>query len=164
MEDRTEITSVQDFRSKTMKKQLRPASKKWEEVLPKLMETIEADDSENGAVSLVHKDTGDQASVSPSLNVVTQVFKPGVCDAEHRHSNVALFLVFEGEGYSIIDNAKIEWKKGDHVLAPAWAPHKHCNTSETDNAILVTFQDVPRVSNLRSWFFKNRWELKPNIL
>lgn len=154
LDKRTEITSVQEFRSKTMKKQLRPASWKWKEVLPELMKTIEADDAENGAVSLIHKDTGDLAGVSPTLNAIIQVFKPGVCDTAHRHSNVALFFVYKGEGYSIVDDEKIEWSEGDLVLAPAWSAHQHCNTSETENAILVTFQDVPQVSSMGTWFFQ----------
>lgn len=151
-DDRTEIMSVEDFRSKTMKKQLRPASWKWKEVYPKLMESM--GDAGRGAVSLVHKDTGDQAGVSPSLNVITQIFKPGERDHAHRHSNVALFLVLQGEGHSIVDGETIEWEKGDLVLAPAWSEHEHVNSSETEDAILVTFQDVPQVSNLRTWFFQ----------
>lgn len=151
--DRTEIMSVQEFRSKTMKPMLRPASWKWKEVYPKLMESLESSETGQGSVSLVHKDL-EGAGVSPSLNVITQVFKPGERDHAHRHSNVALFLVFQGEGYSIVDGEKIEWEKGDLVLAPAWSAHEHCNTSETEDAILVTFQDVPAVSNLGTWFFE----------
>lgn len=152
--DRTEIMSVQEFRSRTMKKQLRPASWKWEDVHPKLMNSLENSESGRGAVSLVHKDTGDQAGVSPSLNVIVQVFKPGERDHAHKHSNVALFLVFQGKGFSIVDGEKIKWEKGDLVLAPAWSEHEHCNDSETEDAILITFQNVPQMSNLRTWFFE----------
>jgi gentisate 1,2-dioxygenase len=152
--ERTEIISVQEFRTKTMKKQLRPAAWNWEEIYPELMESLESSEDGRGAVSLVHKDTGDQAGVSPSLNVIVQIFKPGVRDHAHRHSNVALFFVYEGEGYSVVDGERIDWKEGDLVLAPAWSAHEHCNTSETENAILITFQDVPQVSNLRTWFFE----------
>ncbi|MGM8366414.1 cupin domain-containing protein [Virgibacillus sp. W0181] len=158
--DRTEIMSVQEFRSKTMKPQLRPASWKWEEVYPKMMESLDESGAGSTGVSLVHKDL-EGAGVSPSMNVIVQVFKPGEKDHAHRHSNVALFLVFEGEGYSMIDGEKIEWKKGDLVLAPAWSDHAHCNTSETENAILVTFQDVPQVSNLGAWFFEEPVGTKP---
>lgn len=153
-DNRTEIMSVQEFRSKTMKKQLRPASWKWKEIVPELKKSVDASEDGRGAVSLVHNDTGDQAGVSPTMNVIVQVFKPGVRDDAHRHSNVALFLVYEGKGYSIVDGEKIEWEQGDLVLAPAWSAHEHCNTSETEDAVLVTFQDVPQVSNLRSWFFQ----------
>src|SRR5699024_875638 len=77
-DDRTEIMSVQEFRSKTMKPQLRPASWKWKDVQPKLMESLESSESGQGSVSLVHKDLeGAGAGVTPSLNVITQVFKPG---------------------------------------------------------------------------------------
>lgn len=154
MGDRTEITSVQHFRTKAMKKQLRPASWKWKEIIPELMKTIESEESVSGSVSLIHKDTGDAAGVSPTLNAIVQVFKPGICDTAHRHSNVALFFVYQGEGYSIVDEEKIEWEMGDLVLAPAWSAHQHCNTSVSENAILVTFQDVPLMSNLGTWFFQ----------
>src|SRR5699024_4711806 len=129
--DRTEITSVQEFRSKTIKPQLRTATWKWKDVKEKLMKSLEESGGGSTGDSLVNKDT-EGAGVSPSVNVITQVFKPGERDHAHRHSNVALFLVFEGEGYSIIDGEKIEWEKGDLVLAPAWSEHEHCNSSETE--------------------------------
>lgn len=151
-DERTEIMSVEDFRSRTMKNQLRPASWKWEEIYPKLMDSVESNG--RGAVSLVHKDTGDQAGVSPSINVIVQVLKPGVHEDAHKHSNVAFFFVKQGKGYSIVDGEKLEWGVGDLVIAPAWSEHEHANTSESEDAVLVTFQDVPHVSNLRTWFFE----------
>ncbi|GIN95971.1 hypothetical protein J6TS1_18410 [Siminovitchia terrae] len=152
--ERTEIMSVSEFRKKTMKPRLRPAVWKWEDIYPKLKETVASPEKGRGTISLVHKDTGNAYGVSPTLNVIVQVFKPGVHEHAHRHSNVALFFVFQGQGYSIIDEEIIEWKKGDLVLAPSWSKHEHCNTSDTEDAILITFQDVPHVSSLGAWFFE----------
>lgn len=79
-------------------------------------------------MSLIHNHTGDTHGTSSTMKVVVQIFKPGGLNKAHRHTNVALNLVFQGEGYSIVDGEKIELKKGDLFLAPPCSAHEHCNT------------------------------------
>ncbi|HLQ96003.1 MAG TPA: cupin domain-containing protein [Pseudogracilibacillus sp.] len=107
-----------------------------------------------GAVSLVNEDTGDSYGIAPNINGLVQVLKPQEHGNPHRHSNMAIFVVFEGEGYSIIEGEKIEWEKGDVFFAPAWLSHEHCNTSEDQDAVLYTFQDVTELSRTGSWFLE----------
>lgn len=146
---RADIISYPEFIKKSKKPVVGPAIWKWEDVHPRLM------NEPSGAVSLVNKDVGESGGVSPTLNALFQVIKAGDKERHsHRHTNVALFLVCEGEGYSMIDDEKLEWKKGDLVLAPAWSDHGHYNTSDTEDAILFTFQDVPLVSEMGNWFIE----------
>ncbi|GAA0435664.1 hypothetical protein GCM10008983_10370 [Lentibacillus halophilus] len=63
-------------------------------------------------------------------------------------------IVFQGEGYSIINGEKLEWEKGDVFFSPAWLEHEHCNTSDHENAVLYTIQDVPTVSGMGTWFLE----------
>src|SRR5699024_7100207 len=107
-----------------------------------------------GAVSLVNEDTGDANGISPNINGIVQVLGPREHNNPHKHSNMAIFVVFEGEGYSIINGEKIEWEKGDVFFSPAWLEHEHCNTSDSENAVLYTFQDVPTVSGMGAWFLE----------
>ncbi|GGE58162.1 hypothetical protein GCM10007140_05640 [Priestia taiwanensis] len=86
-------------------------------------------------MSLIHHDTGEAYGTSSTMNV-------------------ALNLVFQGEGFSIVDGEKIEWEKGDLFLAPPWSAHEHCNTSETEDAIIFTFQDVPVLTSMGTWFLE----------
>lgn len=106
------------------------------------------------AVSLVNEDTGDAYGVTPNVNGLVQVLKPGEHNHPHRHSNMAIFVVFEGEGYSIVEGEKVEWEKGDVFYAPAWLAHEHCNTSEDQDAVLYTFQDVSELSRTGAWFLE----------
>jgi len=155
-EQTTEIIPYLEFLKRSKRSMLRPAIWRWKDVYQKLMESMEEHSYEpgRGGVSLLHKDVGDLNGVSPTLNVVVQILEPGVHNKPHRHTNMALFLVLQGIGYSIIDNQKFEWEKGDMVMAPAWSEHEHCNTSDTESAILVTFQDVPLVNGLGVMFLE----------
>lgn len=154
---RTRIISYKDFLDGSEKPSLRPAIWKWKDVEPELIESAKDNGflrEGRGAVSYVHADTGEALGICPSLNMLVQVFGPGVHNAAHRHSNLALFIVKEGEGYSIIDGEKIEWAAGDVFFAPPWSAHEHCNTSDTERAILYTIQDVPAVARMGVSFFE----------
>ena len=107
-----------------------------------------------GAVSLVNEDTGDVYGITPNINGLVQVMEPGERSNPHRHSNMAIFIVFEGAGYSIVEEEKIEWEKGDVFYAPAWLSHEHVNTSEDKDAVLYTFQDVSELARTGAWFLE----------
>lgn len=154
---RTKIVSYKEFLDGSEKPALRPAIWKWEDVEPKLIESI-GDNSflreGRGAVSFVHTDTGNLLGICRSLNMLVQVFEPGVYNAAHRHSNFALFIVKQGKGYSIIDGERIDWEAGDVFFAPPWAAHEHCNASDAERAVLYTVQDVPAVASMGVSFFE----------
>jgi gentisate 1,2-dioxygenase len=152
----TEIVSYPEFLNRSKKTMMRPGMWKWEEIEQKLTDSIGYNSNEpgRGAVSLIHKDTGHANGVSPTINVVVQVLEPGRSYEPHKHSNVAFFLVKQGKGYSIVDGERLDWKEGDIVVAPAWSAHEHGNTSDTENAILVTFQDVPLVNHMGIMFLE----------
>lgn len=151
---RTEVISYPEFLKRANKPMMRPGIWRWKDIYPSLMDSVGQHGlgEGRGGVSLAHNDTEGAYGVSPTLNTVVQVLKPGVHNDAHRHTNVALFLVLEGEGYSIIDGEKFEWEKGDFCVAPAWSEHEHCNTSETEDAILFTIQDVPAVASTGTMF------------
>src|SRR5690625_1445956 len=153
-EKTTHIIFCSEYQKRENKPMIRHGIWKCTEVYPRLMESVGQDGmgAGRGGVSLVHNDTEGSYGVSPTMNTVVQVLKPGESNEAHRHTNVALFLVFQGSGYSIIDGEKLEWEKGDLCVAPAWSEHEHCNTSETEDAILVTIQDVPAVASMGTMF------------
>lgn len=86
--------------------------------------------------------------------MLVQVFAPGTHAKRHRHSNYAIFIVKRGHGYTIVDGNKMEWREGDVFFAPPWAQHEHCNTSDTEDAVLYTVQNVPSVARDGIWFFQ----------
>lgn len=155
-ESRSEIISYKDFLENSTKPSVGPCVWKEEDINEQLNNSLAGGFMGDGwgAVSLINKDTGDSYGVSPNINALVQVVKPGEHNAPHKHSYMALFIVFQGQGYSIIDGEKIEWKKGDVFFSPAWLAHEHCNTSDHENAVLYTIQDVPTVSGMGTWFLE----------
>ncbi|WP_339228668.1 cupin domain-containing protein [Oceanobacillus sp. FSL K6-2867] len=154
---RTDIINYSKFLQESTKPMIRACSWKWKDIYPLLEESVSEDflEAGRGTLALTHKDVESQhgtLGASPTMNVVVQMFKPGEHNEGHRHTNVALNLVFQGEGYSIVDGEKIYWEKGDLFLAPPWSAHEHCNTSDTEDAILFTFQDVPVHTTMGTWF------------
>lgn len=150
-ENRADYISYDEFIKRNLKPMVRPCMWKWEDMYEELQENT---DSTEGTVALVNTDVADSGAISPNLNALVQVLKPGVKGVSHRHSNVAMFFVVQGEGYSVIDGETFEWSKGDIVLAPAWAEHGHANTSETEDAILLTIQDVPQLTDMGVFFLE----------
>jgi len=159
---RSNIISTQEFREKNKKPKVGACIWKWKDVHSKLMdETSTVSSGSSGSISLVNADVGD--GILPGLNASVQVLKAGKDNNvhSHRHSMLAIFVVYQGEGYSIIDGEKIEWEKGDVVVAPPWLDHGHCNTSETEDAILLNIQDIPRVSDMGLWFIEEPEDESP---
>lgn len=153
---KSNLINYKEFLKESEKPAVRANIWKWGDVEKKLAEVAKEDPLAPGrwAVSLVHGDTGESVGVCPGLNMLVQVFEPGKHAKRHRHSNFAIFIVRQGSGYSIIDGEKIEWTAGDVFFAPPWSQHEHCNTSETEQAVLYTVQDVPTVTDMGVWFFQ----------
>lgn len=148
--------NYKDFLQKSAEPALDATRWQWSDIEEELETAFKTDPLSPGraAVSLVNEGTGKAYGVSNTLNMLVQAFEPGDHGKPHRHSNFAIFIVRQGSGYSIIEDEKIEWNEGDVFFAPAWARHEHCNSSETERAILYTVQDVPTVTNMGTWFFQ----------
>src|SRR5699024_3133289 len=156
MSNPAKFISYKDFLHNSTRPTVRPSIWKGSDIKKHLKESLLSKDlgEGRGAISLVNEDTGSANGVSPNINAVVQVLGPNERNNPHKHSNMAMFIVFEGQGYSIIDGEKIEWEKGDVFYYPAWLSHEHCNTSDHENAVLYTIQDVPTVSRMGTWYLE----------
>ena len=65
----------------------------------------------------------------------------------HRHTSSAVFQVFQGEGYSVIDGQRFDWGEGDFFVVPTWAWHEFANES-SEETILFSIQDNPVMKSL----------------
>src|SRR5690554_807035 len=54
----------------------------------------------------------------------------------------------KGKGYTIIDGKRFDWKERDIFCVPSWAWHEHHNLSETEDACLFSFNDLPVMEKL----------------
>lgn len=65
----------------------------------------------------------------------------------HRHSYETVIYVVRGQGFSRIEDRKVEWRAGDAIYVPVWAWHQHVNTGTTE-AEYVACENTPLLQNL----------------
>src|SRR6185436_6911000 len=53
---------------------------------------------------------------------------PGQSTNKHRHTYETVIYVLEGEGFTVIQDRKVEWRAGDAIYVPVWAWHHHTCT------------------------------------
>jgi len=66
----------------------------------------------------------------------------------HRHGYETVAYILEGEGYSIIEDQKVEWQQGDAIYIPNWAWHHHVNTDANKPAKYLACENAPMLQNL----------------
>lgn len=127
-----------------VKKNLRPAIWRWEDLEPRLEEVLKDPlrRADRRFIALVNADTGEAGGVFPSIFLGIQTFAPGEHIVAHRHNSYALYHIVQGEGYSVLDGQRFDWKRGDTFGCPPMASHEHINTG-TEPAIQYVIQDMP---------------------
>lgn len=127
-----------------VKKNLRPAIWRWDDLKPRLDEVLRDPlrRADRRFIALVSDDTGEAGGVFPSIFLGIQTFAPGEHIVPHRHNSYALYHIIEGEGYSVLDGQRFDWKKGDTFACPPMASHEHINTGMVP-AIQYVIQDMP---------------------
>lgn len=65
----------------------------------------------------------------------------------HRHNYETIIYIVKGEGYTLIEDTKIEWQAGDAVYIPVWAWHNHVNTGQRE-AEYVACENTPLLQNI----------------
>jgi gentisate 1,2-dioxygenase len=62
---------------------------------------------------------------------------PGKKSGAHRHIYEETEYVLAGEGYCIVEDQRLEWKKDDAISIPVFAWHQHFNTGKATARFLV---------------------------
>ncbi len=70
---------------------------------------------------------------------------------KHTHNMEAIILIIQGTGYTVVDEVKYEWKKGDVITIPPMAAHQHFNTSTTEAARFFAVVTIPLMVNIGSF-------------
>jgi len=71
-----------------------------------------------------------------------QLIRPGVQTQAHRQTSSAVYHVFAGQGLSVIEGQRFDWRQGDFFAVPPWAWHEHTNAGDRE-AVLFSIQDTP---------------------
>ncbi len=70
---------------------------------------------------------------------------------KHRHQGGLVIYVLEGKGYSIVDEERVDWEKGDLLLLPirpGGVEHQHFNSEPGKGCQWVAFLHWPTMEHL----------------
>ncbi|SEE42631.1 gentisate 1,2-dioxygenase [Rhizobiales bacterium GAS188] len=81
--------------------------------------------------------------VMQTIGASMQLLRPGERTKAHRHTGSFVYQVAKGRGYSIIAGKRFDWEAKDIFCLPSWALHEHGNASESEDACLFAFNDLP---------------------
>ncbi|MCZ6741499.1 MAG: AraC family ligand binding domain-containing protein [Alphaproteobacteria bacterium] len=93
--------------------------------------------------------TGRTNGTNPNFFSCITIRPAGIVDRPHRHASAAINYYFGGEGHSVVQGKRYDWKAGDLMLsAPGWAIHNHA--SDVGPVYEMTIQDMPFMINADS--------------
>lgn len=71
--------------------------------------------------------------------------QPGQESGRHRHSYETIMYITEGQGYTMVENRRVDWQAGDAVYVPVWAWHHNVNLSQDAVARYVSCDNAPQL-------------------
>jgi len=86
--------------------------------------------------------------VMATIGASMQLLRPGFKGEAHRHTGSFIYQVAKGRGYSVINGQRFDWQERDIFCVPSWAYHEHANASESQDACLFCFSDLPVMQSL----------------
>ncbi|NMM42868.1 cupin domain-containing protein [Rhodospirillaceae bacterium KN72] len=116
----------------------------WEptyEALSRLADTSDGSPYDGIMMNYINPVTG--GPVMPTTGASMQMLRPGEKTKAHRHTGSYLYQCSKGSGYSVINGKKFEWSERDIFCVPSWAWHEHANASDSEDACLFCFNDLP---------------------
>ncbi len=120
---------------------------KWDKTYEALSRLAEIDASPFDDVAMEFSDPSTGGPVLRTMTCWAQLIRPGISTHAHRHTSCAVYQVYKGEGYSVIDGQRFDWREGDFFMVPPWAWHEHANESGNE-AILFSIQDIPIMKDM----------------
>ena len=115
---------------------------KWEPTYQALKRIGEAPASPFDDVCFEYLNPSTGGPVLPTMSCYIQLIRPSVHTQAHRQVNSAVYHVFDGRGFSVINGQRFDWQRGDFFVVPPWAWYEHANDA-MDPAILFSVQDTP---------------------
>jgi gentisate 1,2-dioxygenase len=86
--------------------------------------------------------------IMPTMGASIQLLRPGEHTRAHRHTGNIVYQCAKGRGYSIIGGRRFDWEEHDIFVVPTWYWHEHANLSDTEDAVLFSFNDLPTMKAL----------------
>ncbi|TBX69915.1 cupin domain-containing protein [Flavobacterium silvisoli] len=86
--------------------------------------------------------------VMQTMGAAMQLLPAGFKGKAHKHTGSFVYQCAKGSGYTIINGQRFDWKERDIFCVPSWAWHEHHNSSDTEDACLFNFNDLPVIEGL----------------
>jgi gentisate 1,2-dioxygenase len=86
--------------------------------------------------------------VMPTMGAHIQRLREGEAYTAHRHTGNVIYTVAKGSGHSIVGGRRFEWSERDIFCVPSWVWHEHANGSQSEDAVLFSFSDLPVIESL----------------
>lgn len=146
-------------------KGLRPANMPWEHKYSPLLKyewepTYEAlskfamvtDGSPYDGIMMEYVNPHTGGPPMATISAAMQMLRPGEKTKAHRHTGSYVYQCAKGRGYSIINGQRFDWQERDIFVVPSWMYHEHANLSDTEDACLFNFNDLPVMRSLGIYF------------
>ena len=86
--------------------------------------------------------------VFKTLTFFMQMLRPGQRTRPLKQSASLICAPFEGRGYSLVGDQRLDWERFDTVVVPGGSWCEHVNLSDKDPAILFVASDEPTLKKL----------------
>jgi gentisate 1,2-dioxygenase len=135
---------------------LRPANQSWSKPYSPLLKyewapTYEAllryaAVSDGSPFDGIHMDYVNPVTGGPVMSTMgasMQLLRPGERTKAHREVGNFVYQCAKGNGWSVINGRRFDWRERDIFVVPSWAFHEHANGSDSEDACLFCFHDLP---------------------
>ena len=99
---------------------------------------FEPDPHHGYAIEYINPSTGKTAN--PTLGTRMQHLPAGMHTKALRHTHSTVYHAHKGEGYTVINGTRFDWKAGDYFVIPNWAWYEH---KATQDSYLFSVNDIP---------------------
>lgn len=99
---------------------------------------FDPDEYEGYAVEYINPSTGKTAN--PTMGTRMQHLPKGFSTKAQRHTHSTIYHVHRGEGYTVINGIRFDWKQGDYFVVPNWAWSEHHAMLDS---YLFSVNDIP---------------------
>ena len=121
----------------------------WSKVYPALLEAQKVNEvNPFDGIFMKYSNPLTGGHVMQTMSASMQLLPAGFKGKAHKHTGSFVYQCAKGKGYSIINGKRFDWKERDIFCVPSWAWHEHHNSSETEDACLFNFNDLPVIEGL----------------
>lgn len=115
----------------------------WARHCLEAMKDYEGDPYEGLMLEYTNPATG--GPVLETMSFRLQLLRPGQHLRKHRHTTSTVYWAVEGQGFCEVSGEILEWEKNDVFALPSWKWHRLANTSQQNDAALLSVSDEPAV-------------------